>query len=1038
MYGEGMEIETEDTTTGRVLVVGAGVAGIRAALDLAEVGYRVLLTDASPAIGGILAKLDHQFPSDHCGMCKMLPVVGREYASQYCMRKSLFHDNIRIMPFTEITGIQGEPGNFDVSMIKRARHVDTDVCIGTGYCTDVCPQEVVDDFNQGLTMRKAIYRPVPHNLPNMYVIDADACDQCGECVKVCPVDAINLEALDEEISTRVDAVIYAAGTDLYDPSEAPEQSSYTQSPNVVTALEFERLISASGSYDGTLRRPSDGAPAHRLAWLQCVGSRNRKDGRDYCSSICCMFALKEAVLAHEKGDADTQTTIFYMDMRTYGKDFYRYREYAEEEHGVRLVRCRSHSVEPMEDGGLKVRYWDAKAEKFASEEFDVVVLSTGQRPPKAATELGGLLGLEPAPHGYLSSTGFDKVKSERDGVYFCGSFMGLTDISESMTSGSAAAGEACKLLSGLGKAYKGEPDLPPEREVSRELANVAVVLCKWNHGKLPDRVNLEDLQESLLLRAGVGEVYVVEELCRGEGYDKALALLKQTKCNRVLFGACLPYIYRQRLKNMAREAGLGTTFVDVVDIRGIILRAAVEKDVTTLMRKVRNLITVSLEKLKRAEPVELHHMDMAQKALVVGGGLAGMRAALSLANRGIPVHLVERTGELGGRPLHRLHYTVDGLDPRKLVAETQQQVWEHRNITVHRNAEILRSNGALGRFHTVIQNGEDEPTEVIHGTTIIATGGHEAPTAEYCYESSEKILTQGELEDGLATGAIDGKALNKVVMIQCVGSREKGAHDYCSRVCCAAALKNSFKIKEANPGAQVIVLYRDLMAYGAMEQFYTRARGQGVLFATYEPDAKPNVEVGEEGVVVTWDDSVLGQPVSLRPDLVVLSTAIEPDASNVGLAETFHVELTQDCFFQEADSKWRPVDFAREGIFLAGTAHSPRPIAEAICQAEAAAQRAFTYLSKQQITTARVVSRVHDALCSQCGQCVTVCPHEARVIDEREHRLVVDEAACQGCGMCAMACPNSASEMLGFGDKQIMAVIDASLAELSPARSLEV
>jgi len=1022
----------EEKKIGRVLVVGAGVAGIRAALDLAEVGYRVVLTDSSPAIGGILAKLDHQFPSDHCGMCKMLPVVGREYASQYCMRKGLFHDNIRIMPFTEIKAIRGEPGAFEVDLLTRARHVDTDVCVGTGYCTEVCPQEVVDEFNQGLTKRKAIYRPVPHNLPNMYLIDANACDKCGECVKVCPVDAINLDAADEEGTTGVDAIIFAAGTELFDPASSPEQTSYTRSPNVVTALEFERLLSASGRFDGTLHRPSDGAPAHKLAWLQCVGSRNRKEGRDYCSSVCCMFALKEAVLAHEKGPADVETTIFYMDMRTFGKDFYRYREYAEEEHGVRLVRCRSHNVEPLADGRLQVRFWDARAEQFVSEEFDLVILSTGQKPPRAAVELGGLVGLEPSDQGYLSSAGFEKVKSQREGVFLCGSFMGLTDISESLTSGSAAAGEACKLLAAQGKEIASEPVLPPERDVARDLASVAVILCRWNHGKIPQNVQLEELQETLLRRAGVGEVYIVEELCRGAGYDRALALLRESGCNRVLFGACLPFIYRQRLRNMAREAGFSPTFVDVVDIRGLILRAAIEKDVSTLVRKVRNLLSVSVERLKRAEPVALHTIEVEQRALVVGGGMAGMRAALSLADRGIDVHLVERTSELGGRPLRRLHYTVDGLDPKRLVAETQQRIWEHRRITVHRKAEILRSSGSLGRFRTVIQNGEDEAAEILHGATIIATGGHEAVTEEYCYAESDRILTQGELEDGLATGAIDAGTLNKVVMIQCVGSREKGAHDYCSRVCCAAALKNSFKIREVNPDARIVVLYRDLMAYGALERFYTRARGEGVLFASYELDRKPDVALGEEGPVVTWEDAILGQPVSMKADLLVLSTAIEPDSTNVALGETFGVELTQDGFFQEAESKWRPVDFAREGLFLAGTAHSPRPLIEAVCQAEAAAQRAFTYLSKKQITTARVVSRVHDALCSLCEQCITICPHDARSIDTRDQRIVVDEAACQGCGMCAMVCPNSASEMAGFGDKQIMAVIDASLAERAP------
>jgi len=431
--------EPEGTVVGSALVVGAGVAGIRAALDLAEVGYRVLLTDASPAIGGILSKLDYQFPSDHCGMCKMLPVVGREYASQYCMRKSLFHDNIKILPFTEVQQVEGGPGAFLVTLLKRARHVNTEVCIGTGYCADVCPIEVPNEFNQGLTRRKAIYQPVPHNLPNMYVIDMAACDQCGECVKVCPVEAINLEARDEQLNVEVDALIFAAGTGLYDPSAADDLSSYALSPDVVTALEFERLLSGSGSYDGVIHRPSDGKPARRIAWLQCVGSRNRTAGRDYCSSICCMFALKEAVLAQEKGGEGMDTAIFYMDMRTFGKDFYRYREVAEEEHGVRLVRCRVHNVTSQADGSLGIRYWDARAGSFAEEAFDLVVLSTGQTPHKELGKLAGLLDVELNETGYFPCQPFEKVKNPREGIFMCGSFTGLTDISEALISGSAAA-----------------------------------------------------------------------------------------------------------------------------------------------------------------------------------------------------------------------------------------------------------------------------------------------------------------------------------------------------------------------------------------------------------------------------------------------------------------------------------------------------------------------------------------------------------------------------------------------------------------------
>ncbi len=1014
---------------GRTLVVGAGVAGIRAALDLAEVGYRVLLTDASPAIGGLLSKLDNQFPSDHCGMCKMLPVVGREYASQYCMRKSLFHDNIKIMPFTEVAAIQGEPGNFEVELVQRARHVDTDVCIGTGLCDQACPIEVPDEFNQGLTARKAIFQPVPHNLPNMYVIDMEACDKCGKCVEVCPVNAINLEAQDERSTVTVDAIVFAAGTGLYDPATDHEMTHYTVSRNVVTSLEFERMLSGSGSYDGAIHRPLDGAPAKRIAWLQCMGSRNRKQGRDYCSSICCMFALKEAVLAHEKGGPDVETTIFYMDMRTFGKDFYRYREHAEEKHGVNLVRCRVHRLLPMPDGSVRVRYFDQKSGEFAEASFDLVVLSTGQTPGKDNAHLAELLDIELNQVGYFPSVGFDKVNTPREGVFTCGSFTGLTDIGESLSSGSAAASEASKLMESLHKHYKEDPELPPARDVTREEPSVAVILCRWNSGKMPDDVNMESVQEALAKRRGVGEVHVVETLCRGEGYDQAKEILEQTKCNRVLFGACLPYIYRKRLNLLAQTAGFNPALVEVVDLRSLIQRQLAEKDLSTLMRRVNQRAVVSIEKLKASDPLELHTIPIEQHALVVGGGVAGMRAALSLAERGVAVDLIERTDELGGRPLKRLHYTLEGSDPAALVTDMQQRVWEHKRITVYKQAEVVKSSGALGRFTTFIKNGEEEAIELHHGAAIVATGGQEAPTTEYCYDDSDQVVTQAELEEQLANGGTDPAELGTVVMIQCVGSREKGAREYCSRICCAAALKNAFKILERNPTARILVLYRDMMTYGKLEHFYTEARKAGVTFACYDLDSKPQVEIVDGKPVVRFEDPVLRQQIEVNPDLLALSTGIEPDASNAQLAEVLGVERTQDGFFQEAESKWRPVDFLKEGIFLAGTAHSPRPIDEVIVQAEAAAQRAYTYLSRHHVTIARVVSRIHDALCARCQACVEVCPYNARAFDPDASCIVVDTAACQGCGMCAVACPNSAAEVMGINEKQTMALIDATLLE---------
>jgi len=573
----------EENKAGTVLVVGAGIAGIKAALELAETGYQVVLADSSPYVGGILLKLDHQFPTDHCGMCRMLPMVGREDGSQFCIRKSLFHDNIEILPLTEIKSIQGDVGDFKVELLKRARHVDTNVCNGLGECIEVCPVEAPDAFNHGLTKRKAIYQPVPHNVPQMFLVDMEACTECGECVNVCPVNAINLKEEDETIQLEVNAIILAAGTALYDPATQDDAKAYTVSEDVVSSLAFERILSASGTYDGLIRRPSDGKPAKRIAWIQCMGSRNRRLGRDYCSSICCMFALKEAVLVHEKGGPDVETTIFYMDMRTYDKDFYRYRLKAEEEHGVRLVRCRVQEVQRKPDGTLAIRYFDPASGEFRHGAYDMVVLSTGQAPFEGHRKLAELLGEELSPSGLLPTKDFENVRLAKPGVFICGSLMGLTDISEAITSGTAAAGEVSKLLVSIGTQVK-EEELAPERPVDREAPLVSVVLCRGKHKGAPEGLDLGPLTSRVQRLHGVGEVNTVDSLCHDEGQQALTEILNKTTCNRLLIGVCLPYVYRQRFRRQARAAGFNSSLVAVFDLLTLARQGSSQADPTDWIR----------------------------------------------------------------------------------------------------------------------------------------------------------------------------------------------------------------------------------------------------------------------------------------------------------------------------------------------------------------------------------------------------------------------------------------------------------------------
>ena len=1019
-----------DKEIGKVLVVGAGVAGVRAALDLAEAGYQVLIAESSPAIGGILAKLDYQFPTDHCGMCRMLPFIGRQYASEFCMRKSLYHDNITILPNTEVIGCSGEPGGFEVTLKHNPRYVSSDACLGEGECGEcvkVCPVEVQDGFNEALTKRKAIYRPVPHNLPNLFVVDRKACEEgCDACVKACPTAAIDLDAKASEAVITVGAVVLAAGTDFYKPGSDPDFYAYTRSPNVMTSLEFERMVSPSGAFSGELVRPHDGKAAKKIAWLQCVGSRNRQTGRDFCSSICCMFALKEARLARELGGPDTDVTIFYMDMRTFGRDYYQYRVEAEKS-GVKLVRCRAHTVNLTDAGEPVIRYFGEDG-KPRQEQFDLVVLAAGQNPPADVKKLRDVFNIDLNGFGFVAVDELRSAATSREGVFACGSFTGLADISDALLQAGAASSEAAACLQSKGFGWKENDPGHEEKDVSREPPAVAVLLCKWPIEEGADGTDFDKLVEDIKGLDRVVEAHVVEDMCRG-GMDRVREILEGSNANRILMGACLPYVYKKKLVDPALEAGFNPALVSVVDFRGRIQRSLKAGEGDKAASRALALIHTSVEELCARDAVSAKKTKVQKKALVVGGGLSGMQAALAFARHGIDVVLVEKGGSLGGHA-RKLRYVLEGFDPRDMARKMEEKVLGDSRIKVYKSAGVIDSRGEAGAFESLIRvEGEKDPVAVSHGVTIVATGGGEAPTDEYCINESDSVMTQEELETSLDDGSMDKQRLGKVVMIQCVGSREEGKREYCSRLCCGSALKNAFKVLETNPDGRVIVLYRDMMAYGFKEKSYTEARTRGVIFNSYELDSKPSVAIEDGKPLVKYRDSILGRDVEIRPDLVVLSTGVKP-GDNRAVADTLGIELRPDGFFKELDYKWKPVETVKQGVYICGLAHSPRSIPEALAMAEATARRAMAVLSQNELVTSRMVSDVRHAVCALCELCVSLCPYEARRLDTAEGRIVVDALACQGCGICAASCPSSAAVLTGLAEKQVMAGLDARLGDL--------
>jgi heterodisulfide reductase subunit A len=990
---------------GKVLVAGAGIAGIRASLDLAALGCEVTLVDTSPAIGGILAKLDHQFPTDHCGMCRLLPEVGSLDSARFCLRKGLVHDRIRVLPHTRVQRVQGEPGDFHVEMKSLGRWLNAARCGDCpAPCVDVCPVSVPDEFNHGLTRRKAIHRPTPLSLPDSLTIDAVACTRCGACVDVCPADAIRLEAPDETVQVDVDAIVLAAGSAPVAPG-APGLDYLPISGSVVTALQFERLLSLAGPRSKTLVR--DGHPVRHVAWLQCVGSRDAKHDRDVCSNVCCMFALKQARLTRAIGGGEIETTVFYMDLRGSGKAW-EDNLAATRRAGTRLVRSRVHDLSPAADGGVRIRTLDETTGTILDHHVDLVVLSTGQKRSPDVVDLAERFGWEIGSEG-PSLLAPDCHTRAAPGVFLCGSVIGPADIASAVVGATAAAGEVSRLLFALGRSLGPAPS-PQPREVDGK-AKTLVVSCRCHvHAEGRESVSPE-------MVSGLSvDVRTVDSPCLPAGADALRDLLRSTRHRRVVFGACLAHAQRRTLERMACEEGVDPAFVRVVSTGESVLAL--------------RMAVAALETVDPARDAGVASASLHARVLVVGGGLAGMRAALSLHDRGVEVVVVEAREALGG------HFGEKngGRTPEvaDYVAALRSKVLAAAGVTVRLRATVVTSARTLQGWNTVVRSGSGAAEVIAHGATILATGGRAASTTSYGHGSCERVLTQAELESRLELGEL-GDAPT-VVMIQCVDSRQEGAHTYCSRVCCVRALRNARRVQQAHPRARVFVLYRDMMTWGPWERHYTRARKEGVLFTPYESSRKPRVEVVDGRPVVTATDPILGQDLRISADWVVLSTALEPSESAAQLARVFGVDRDRYGFFWEADAKWRPVDLGVDGVYAAGLAQSPQLAGEVLVQAEAAAQRAYERLSRPPRTTAYTAANVRHALCARCGACVQACVYGARRLDASEDCIVVDPVACRSCGACIAACPNGATRLEGLGEKQVMAQLEVALLDVPQGR----
>ena len=898
---------------------------------------------------------------------------------------------------------------------------------------EYCPVNVPDPYNQDLSASKAVHIYFSQAVPLVTYIHEDCLylkeKKCAICEGVCKNEAIDLHQTPEEVKVKVGTIVLSPGYEAFDPKLRGDYG-YGRMQNVLSSLDFERLLCATGPHEGEILRPSDKKHPHKIAWIQCVGSRQViPGGNSYCSAVCCTYTQKQVILTKDH-DAGAECTIFHNDIRSYSKDFERFYQRAENLPGVRFIRSYvSVGKEIPENKNVTIRYSTAE-EGVKEEEFDLVVLSIGLNPPAEADKLAQMYGIELDSHGFCKTNPVNPIETSRPGIFVSGAFQGPMDIPESVFSASGAGSQCGEFLDHRRGKLSRDRIYPAEKDVSQEEPRIGVFVCHCgaNIGRVVDVPSTVEYVKTL-----PNVVYATEQLfsCATDSAQSITETIREQGLNRVVVAACSPRTLEPLFRDTLREAGINQYYFDMANIREHCSWVhSREKEAAT--EKAKDITRMSVARACHLTPLQEIDLPVNKAALVVGGGIAGMTCALSMANQGHEVFLLEKDTDLGGT-VRSIYFTLDGMDVQAYLRDLVRRVYQHPAIHVYTEAVITEATGYVGNFLTKVKSDRGV-TEIRHGVAVIATGANEYKPTEYLYGQDDRVLTQLDLGERIANG--DEGLLNaqSLVMIQCVGCRQAD-RDYCARVCCSTAIKNALKLKEINPQMDIYILFRDIRTYGFSEDYYRKASDKDVKFIRYEVDAKPQVETDEEEgrpvLRITLPDYILDKKLALAADYLVLSAAVIPRSENREISQLFKVTLGPDDFFKEAHVKLKPVEFSTEGVYLCGMAHYPKHIPEAINQAYGAASRAITLLSHDIVTVSGSVCEVEEKRCMGCGACISACTYNA--IEFRETRqgqkAVVNPVLCKGDGLCNAKCPTGAIYLKHFTDEDLLSQIDAAVGE---------